>query len=285
MSGTALVMGTNSSVMASMQRAETGAPAWVDLHTTAGTADAARFYCTLFGWTVVARHRPIDEDAGYWVFQHGDVAVGGLATDADASWTMYVRVADVRATALAVAARGGTVVAAPVRTLDGGRLALCADPEGARFAVWESPEGEDETDPGRAVAVSSPSAPGYQLLCRDAGAAAEFYGAVLGWDTEVVPCAEGARCARFLHPDTGRVVGMAVEAGPDAGTATRPGTPGRLAARWTVHLTVTDTDQAVARAAELGATVSVAPFNLPDVGRVAILDDPDHATFSIVQAA
>lgn len=277
MSGTTLVMETNSSVMATMQRAETGAPAWVDLRTTAGTADAARFYCSLFGWTVVARHRPLDEPAGYWVFQHGDVAVGGLATDDDDSWTMHVRVADVRATALAVAAHGGIVVAAPVRTLDGGRMAVCADPEGARFAVWESPGGEDEADPGRAVAVSSPSAPGYQLLCTDAVAAADFYGAVLGWDTEVVPCAEGARCARFLHPDTGRPVGMAVEVAS--------GTPGHPPARWTVHLTVTDADEAVARAAELGATVSVAPFNLPDGGRVAVLDDPEHATFSIVQAA
>ena len=32
----------------------------------------------------------------------------------------------------------GPVVAQPVRTLDGGRLAVCADPLGATFAVWEA---------------------------------------------------------------------------------------------------------------------------------------------------
>jgi uncharacterized protein len=48
---------------------------------------------------------------------------------------------------------------------------------------------------------------------------------------------------------------------------------------------VSDTDQTAARAAELGGMVSVEPFDLPNVGRLAVLNDPEHAAFSILQAA
>jgi uncharacterized protein len=287
MNGTALTTGTNTSVISSLSQAETGAPAWADLRTTAGTATAARFYCSLFGWTVVARHRPMDESAGYWVFQHGEVAMGGLAADEDASWTMYVRVADVRASVDAVATHGGTVVAEPVRTLDGGRLAVCTDPFGARFAVWESPEDPPTLDVTGAptadgvgapvdVRPGTPAPAGYQLLCADAPAAAVFYAAVLGWIVDTVACDAGTRCARFLHPVTGRLVAMAVEV--DADQPDRSG-------RWMVHLPVGDADDAVVRAAELGGSVSVAPFEVPGVGRVAVLTDPELTTFSVLQVA
>jgi predicted enzyme related to lactoylglutathione lyase len=50
-----------------------------------------------------------------------------------------------------------------------------------------------------------------------------------------------------------------------------------------IYFAVEDADDTVARAAELGGTVSVEPFELFNVGRVAVLTDPEGASFSILQ--
>jgi predicted enzyme related to lactoylglutathione lyase len=50
-----------------------------------------------------------------------------------------------------------------------------------------------------------------------------------------------------------------------------------------VYFAVADTDRTTARAADLGGTVSVEPFDLYNVGRVAVLTDPEGASFSLLQ--
>jgi hypothetical protein len=50
--------------------------------------------------------------------------------------------------------------------------------------------------------------------------------------------------------------------------------------QWGVDFWVEDTDATAERAAELGGTAIVPPFDLP-IGRRAILADPQGATFSI----
>jgi uncharacterized protein len=248
-----------------------GAPAWVDLGTAAGTATAAKFYCGLFGWSVVARHRPLDDSNGYWTFRKGGKDVGGLAPADEATWTVYIAVADVDATACAVADNGGTVLVGPM-AVDAGRMAVCADPLGASFVAWQPDRDEDD-----AVGSSGTSSTSYQLACRDVEAAKRFYGAVFGWDARTTPLAGRSSYTEFLHPGTERqVAGM---------VAMDSRWRGDLPARWMVHLAVGDTDRTAARATELGGRVTVAPFDLPNVGRLAVIDDPEHAAFSVLQAA
>jgi hypothetical protein len=59
--------------------------------------------------------------------------------------------------------------------------------------------------------------------------------------------------------------------------------PEDIPPHWMIYFAVADTDLTAARAAELGATVSVEPFDLFNVGRVAVLNDPEGASFSILQ--
>jgi predicted enzyme related to lactoylglutathione lyase len=44
-----------------------------------------------------------------------------------------------------------------------------------------------------------------------------------------------------------------------------------------------DVDAAVRRAVELGGTVLLGPLDLPGTGRVAVIRDPDAATFGLFQ--
>ena len=50
---------------------------------------------------------------------------------------------------------------------------------------------------------------------------------------------------------------------------------------WNNYITVENADEAAARAAELGATVHAQPFDVMDVGRMAVIQDPQGAWFLI----
>ena len=91
-----------------------------------------------------------------------------------------MRVASTDDAAAAVEAAGGTVLNPPADVGPSGRVALCADPEGAQFGLWQ---------PGTlagATAVNEPGAWSHsELHTADRSGAERFYGTVLGW--EVVP--------------------------------------------------------------------------------------------------
>jgi predicted enzyme related to lactoylglutathione lyase len=54
---------------------------------------------------------------------------------------------------------------------------------------------------------------------------------------------------------------------------------------WGVYFAVADTDATVAKATELGASVLAEPMDLPDVGRMAALADPQGAAFNVIKNA
>jgi predicted enzyme related to lactoylglutathione lyase len=262
----------------SRRGADMGAPAWGDLGTAAGTVAAARFYCSLFGWTVVARHRPLDDRTGYWTFRHDGTDVGGLAPARDAAWTVYIAVRDTDAVARAVVDNGGAVLAGPM-TVDAGRVLVCADPCGATFVVCrpdrdgEAPTGDrsgDRTDEAGPMAS-------FLLACRDVDAAKAFYGAVFGWEAVTTHLAGGATYTEFFRPGSGRCVAHMVEIDgrwPEA-----------VPAGWMPHLPVADADRTAARAAELGGTVAVSTVEVPAIGRLAVIGDPEGAAVAVSQPA
>jgi predicted enzyme related to lactoylglutathione lyase len=50
-----------------------------------------------------------------------------------------------------------------------------------------------------------------------------------------------------------------------------------------VYFAVADADATVARVSELGGKVSVPAFDAEGVGRIAVVNDPQGAVFSIIQ--
>ena len=103
-------------------------------------APAAPFYRDLLGWDVEAE---IGSVPPYWHVRAGGRDNGGMIREEDgpAAWLVYFHVADADATALAVEAAGGEV-SFPPTTVGVGRIAVCADPQGAAFGVFAGP-----TDP------------------------------------------------------------------------------------------------------------------------------------------
>ncbi|MEU6443067.1 VOC family protein [Streptomyces sp. NPDC047046] len=118
---------------------EPGTLIWNELH-TADVPTAAAFYGEVFGMNF----EPVEGVEAYWAVKVAGKTVGGathLKNDppgTPAHWLTYFSVDDVDSTADALIRRDGTVLAPPFDMV-AGRMAVVADPEGARFAVIKPP--------------------------------------------------------------------------------------------------------------------------------------------------
>jgi uncharacterized protein len=237
---------------------EHGVPCWVD--TWRDDADTAvGFYTDLFGWEAARGEYSLFRLRGR------DVAGVGAGAAGPPAWTTYVWVEDADATATTAAAAGGSLIREPFDSLDGGRIALVADPAGAVFGVWQPGEHRG------AEVVNEPGAWAMSLLSTtDTDAATAFYGAVFGWQTEDFGGATMWRLPGYVGGEPQQPVPRDVVAVMTAGER----------AGWTPGFWVADADATAAKATELGGTVIVAPFD-NGVGRTAVLADPAGAAFSV----
>jgi predicted enzyme related to lactoylglutathione lyase len=258
-----------------------GAPCFIDTEQPDVSA-AADFYGGLFGWEF--------DDRGRYLMgrlEGADVAgIGAQLTHAAAAWHTYVCVDSADDAAARVRAAGGSVLRGPQDFGEAGRLAVFSDPAGATFRVWEPKEQRG------AQLVNAPGSWNWSnLSTRDTAGAKAFYSAVFGWEAQTVDFGLG-ESTMWRLPGYGDVLAQA-----DPGIRERQaaaGAPpgfedavawllplnGNGVSRWSVTFTAANTDATAARAAELGGTVLVEPYDTGPV-RAAELRDPQGATFSV----
>ncbi|HYF28024.1 MAG TPA: VOC family protein [Baekduia sp.] len=261
-----------------------GVPCWVDT-TQPDPQAAADFYGALFGWELKDA-MPEDAPGRYLMarLDGGDVAaVGSQPEPGPATWNTYIWVSSADETAAKVREAGGRILDEPFDVGDAGRMAVCADPEGAVFCVWEP-----RRHRGAAVVNEHGSLNFNTLATRDPQAAARFYGAVFGW--EALPVGDGTMWALpaygdFLEARTpGMRENMAAMGAParfeEVVAALQPIAPDQpdLPAHWGVTFAVDDADAIAKRAFELGGRIDAGPFDAPWV-RMAVITDPQGATF------
>ncbi len=111
-----------------------------------------------------------------------------------------------------------------------------------------------------------------ELLTGDVAGAAAFYSRLFGWRVESAETPDGPPYTMFALGDM--PVGGAM-ASPE------PGIP----PHWAPYIRVEDADATAAEAMEAGGTVCRAPFDVPSVGRIAVLQDPAGAVFCIIAPA
>jgi predicted enzyme related to lactoylglutathione lyase len=115
----------------------------------------------------------------------------------------------------------------------------------------------------------------YELLTNDAGAAARFYGAVVGWQTRA---AEGSDRGYQILGIGGEDVG---------GLMTLPADAERAGMRptWLGYVGVDDVDATAAEIVRAGGTQHMPPTDIPGVGRFAMLADPQEVVFYVMRGA
>ncbi|TDD92147.1 VOC family protein [Actinomadura darangshiensis] len=248
-----------------------GFPSWAELSSPDVAASNA-FYCELFGWYVYTMENVFGD---YHVFTLGGVegpAVAGMQPlvddSAKPSWTCYFRSDDIPATLDTVRAMGGRELLEPTDVNNLGRMALCGDPEGADFALWEPYD-----FPGAEV-VDEPSAMCWvELATHDIDGARRFYNAVFGWRSVDRSYYEPA----YTNWKIGdwSVAGM---------LPLESWWPVGFPPHWIPYFWVLDCDATAARAAELGAVVHVPPTDIKP-GRLSVLTDPAGARLAVLTPA
>lgn len=113
-----------------------------------------------------------------------------------------------------------------------------------------------------------------ELATTDQASAKRFYSELFGWGTEEMPLGEGMTYTflRLRGKEVAALFTMNAE-------QRKQGAP----PRWQSYVAVENADQVVSQARALGAKVMVEPFDVMDVGRMAVLEDPSGAAVSLWQ--
>ena len=105
----------------------------------------------------------------------------------------------------------------------------------------------------------------FELMTTDVEAAKTFYKGLFGWEYETVPIPE----AEYTIV---KVDGVAV-----AGIMGQPEESKGMPPSWDIYITVDDVDATVKSVTELGGKVLRPAFDIPEVGRFCVLQDPQGA--------
>ena len=224
---------------------------------------AQDYYTQLFGWdTEVFKPGEVD----YTMISSGGQTHGGFGKAMEGAppphWLSHIHVDNLDETIEKANAAGGKVAAGPFEMGEVGRIAIIADPQGAYLAAYE-PAGEGPASEG--VFVWD------ELVTSDVDGAQRFYEAVFGWSTQDM----GEQYGGYRIFNRGET---------ETGVAGLMGAPDDSAPpHWQPYVAVEDPDATAAKGKELGGDALMEPMDVPEVGRLAVLRDPQGATFGIIR--
>jgi uncharacterized protein len=222
---------------------------------------AQEFYTKLFGWETEV-FKPGEAD--YKMISSDGQTHGGFSKAMEGAppphWLSHVRVENVDETIEKAKGAGGTLAAGPFEMSEVGRMAIITDPQGAFVSAYQ-PESEGSGSEG--VFVWD------ELGTTDPDAAQRFYESVFDWTTEDMgPDHGGYRIFQRGETRLGGLMALQDDAMP---------------ALWQPYVAVENTDATAAKAKDLGGTALMEPMDVPGVGRIAVLRDPQGAVFGIIK--
>jgi hypothetical protein len=239
---------------------------------TTDQAGAKRFYTSLFGWS--PDDMPMGPDAAYTMFKlDGEYAAAAYQLDAamrsmgiPSHWMLYISVANADESSRKASDLGGEVVKGPFDVFDAGRMSVIKDPTGVMFCIWQA---------GRNQGVGLVGEEGAfcwaDLSTSDEAKAKEFYAGLFGWKIEASPNDPSG----YLHIQNGAdFIG-----GIQPSSMRNPHAP----PHWLIYFQTSDCDGSVSKAQEHGATIHLPPMSLPNVGRFAVVADPQGASFALFE--
>ena len=110
-----------------------------------------------------------------------------------------------------------------------------------------------------------------ELVTTDVASAKSFYKALLGWEWQDAP----GDMAYALAKVKGQEVAGLVALPPEAESAGAP-------PAWGGYVTVDDVDKQAARAQQLGGKIIMPSRDIPNLGRFAIISDPQGAMLTLI---
>ena len=222
---------------------------------------AQDFYTKLFGWdTEVFKPGEVD----YTMISSGGQSHGGYGKAMEGAppphWLGHVRVEDLDETIEKAKKAGGKLAAGPFDMEDIGRMGIIGDPQGAYVSAYQS---ESEGPGAEGVFVWD------ELGTTDVAGAEAFYGEVFGWTTnDMGPDYGGYKVFQRGETRVGGLMALPDESMP---------------AGWQPYVAIEDVDGTTKKATELGGSALMEPMDVPNVGRLAVIRDPQGAVFGIIK--
>ncbi|MET9320509.1 VOC family protein [Streptomyces sp. NPDC003038] len=251
-------------------RRPSGTPCWVSLmvHSLGTTED---FYADLFGWEYVPGPVQLGPYVRALLDGHEVAGIGEMPPDRHlpVAWTTYLATDDADAAAESIRSCGGTVAVGPLDAGIAGRMAICSDPLGAIFGIWQA-----QTHMGTRV-HGAPGTPVWnELVTQDTSTVGKFYEHVFGHEAQT----HGTASEDFDY------VTLLLEGRPVAAVhGVGRSLPHDRGPHWMAYFEVEDTDAAAAQVTELGGRIVEAPRDGLR-GRFATVADPEGAVFTLVRS-
>jgi uncharacterized protein len=155
----------------------------------------------------------------------------------------------------------------PMPVQEYGRMSVLSDPGGAVFSIWQDLQPSEEP-----LVMFELNAMGWvELATRHSKEVKAFYSKLLGWTYTPSSLPGGYEYTEWSAGDTryGGILPMTKE---------WDGIP----SCWGVYVVVADTDACVKKVLELGGKTVVQPFDIPKLGRIAVISEPTGGTFSVI---
>jgi predicted enzyme related to lactoylglutathione lyase len=233
---------------------------------------ALQFYTQLFGWNV--SEMDMGEHGTYPMIGVGEKSLGGVVAlkeeSIPAHWIAYVTVDNVDGATDKARQMGGSVHVAPTDIPGIGRFSAIADPQGATIYPFKFEGDAPPEEEGPPVA-------GHfcwnELLTSDPQAASDFYKSVFGWSVQTSDMGE---MGTYWLLERGSK--------QEAGMMTMP-PEAEAPPHWLPYIAVDDVDRTVKMCDELGGKTYYQATDIPDVGRFAVLADPEGAPFAVFKGA
>jgi uncharacterized protein len=249
-----------------------GSFCWLELATT-DQAAAKSFYSSLFGW--IPADMPLGPGEVYTIFrlEDRDAAAGYTMFPEQRSqgvppnWMLYVSVASADEAAKAAKAAGGTVLKDAFDVGESGRMAVLQDPTGAVLSVWQP-----NKHPGIGIAHVDGTLCWADLSTPHPQRAGKFYSDLFGWQ---LMTEEEDPEHDYLHIKNGEhFIG-----GIPPAQFHNPKAP----AHWLAYILTSNCDATAEEANQLGGQLYLPPTTVENVGRMAVVADPQGAVFALFQ--
>ena len=114
-----------------------------------------------------------------------------------------------------------------------------------------------------------------ELSTTDVEGAKAFYSEIIGWSYDEMPNMAGGT---YWIAKSGDAMAGGLMDMPEAAPA---GTP----PHWMSYLAIDDVDGAIAKVPGLGGTVLAEAFDIPNIGRMCVIQDPQGAVISLMTPA
>ena len=254
-----------------------GTPFWVDLESTDKEASMS-FYARVFGWEY--DEAPPEEVGGmrYAWAKNSTGYPAGIYQEQEKTtesgqrptWKMQILVDDMADVVGRVESCGGSIVVEPAQVGEYGISAVVAEPNGYGVTLWQP------IQTGPTIKHEHGAMQWCELMTEDPRKTSQFFQELLGVRTEPMRMPDGSENSIVITED-GAVMSISALSGLSDELVARAG-----GSMLVVYFNVDDVDAAVERAVANGAELPDPPWDVPGIGRMAWIYDPQGALTALI---